>query len=207
MKALKPFLMLCCCMAAVMFTSCSDDEDTTLTPEERQEAFQTIKGNYDGDLIYAKLDATGKDYVNDTLKVSWEIDTDSTLTIANFPATPLATYITNEEIGKAIAEQSVQKLGCSISIFDNSPIAFFINPASITYQVDCDGEAHKVQFDFFVNYVYSYGVYSNFSNINEADKGPKMQMQILVDKISVDGKLQKETQGQVAKLIVFRGKK
>lgn len=199
--------MLCCCMAAVTFTSCSDDENPTLTPEERQKAFQTIKGNYDGELVYTKLNATNKEYINDTLKVNWAIATDSTMTIANFPATPLASYITNKEISKAVAEQPAQQLKCRIGIFDNSPITFLVDPASITYQVNHDGKTHKVKFDFYLNCICSYGVYSNFSHANDADKGLKMYMQIVVEKIYVDGQLQTEKREQATKAIVFKGKK
>lgn len=192
--------MMCCCIAAVTFTSClNDDDEPVLSPEEYQAAYQAIKGDYSGNLIYAKAKSEdAKENVNDknandTIKVHWRIDTDSTLYVADFPSAPLAEHITNKEIREAIAAQPVQKLECRMGIMNNAPITFLINPAFATYNVNYGGEDHKVQIAFYVNSTYSYGVYSYFNTNKEVDsKKPAMQMQILAGGVYVDEKLNQE---------------
>lgn len=209
MKALKTFFMLCCCMAAVTFTSCLNDNDDNqrLTPEERMAAFQTIKGGYTGKLIYAKPNPTGNTNKNDTLDVNWRIDTDSTLTIANFPSAPLAAYITNEEISGLIAKQPAQSLKCLIGIYDNSPVKFLINPKTLVYDgLEYGGKAHKLEIVFYINNTYSFGGYDTFSNKGETDKTPTMFMQILIGGIYVDGQLNSDLLRTTTQLI-FAGKK
>lgn len=208
MKVLKPFLMLCCCVAAVSFSSClNENDEPTLKPEERKAAFQVIKGDYTGKLIYAdpaKKNTTNK---NDTLDVNWRVDTDTTLTVANFPTAPLAAYINNTELSKAIAKQPMQKLDCLIGIYDNSPITFLINPKVITFdKLEYDGKMHKVDIAFYINNRYSYGVYNNFSNAGKVEKTPMMHMQFIIGAVYVDGKLNNELLKK-ATALVFKGKK
>lgn len=210
MKVLKPFFMLCCCVAAVTFSSCfNDDDDPSLKPEERKAAFQVIKGDYTGKLIYA--DPAKKNISNkkDTLDVNWRVDTDSTLIIANFPSAPLAAYINNTELSAAIAKQPVQKLNCLIGIYHNSPITFLINPKVITYdKLEYGGKMHKVDIAFYINNSYSYGIYNKFSNAGKVENTPTMYMQFIVGGVYVDGKLDtgllKES---TALALVFKGKK
>jgi hypothetical protein len=182
MKFLKFLPILGCCLAAVTFTSCNSDDDyPSLTPEEVNQAFMAVKGNYEGDFIYLDPEAADKEDKTDTLAVSWEIDTDSTMTINNFPAAPLAMHITDATLAKAIAEQPDQPLKCHIGFYSVSPVGFLINPEAAEYEVEYDGKTHKVQVAFYLSTPYSYGAYSTTSK--------NMQMQIVVAGIYVDKEL------------------
>jgi hypothetical protein len=196
-------------MAAVTFTSClnDDDDEPALTPEEYQAAFQAIKGDYTGKLIYADPTTAGTTNKNDTLDVNWRIDTDSTVTVVNFPSAPLAAYITNTEISKLIAQQPAQEFKLLYGIYDNTPITFLINPKTITYDgLEYGGEKHKIEIAFYTFNNYSYGVYNKFSDSGEVEKTPTMYMQILVGGVYVDGKLNNDLLKK-ATALVFKGKK
>ena len=56
MKNSRFISVMLCCLAAMClaFTSCNkDDGNRKLTPEEKKAAFEAVKGNYTGKLIYA----------------------------------------------------------------------------------------------------------------------------------------------------------
>ena len=175
------------CLAALSLTSCNDDDNSRgLTPEEVKTAFLTVKGSYDGDLIYEKkVEGTvkpGKPTL-DTLKVSWQIDTDSTMLIKSFPSKLLATYITDNALSTALAEQPNSDIKCYIGFYNLSPVAFIINPVAPAFNVNYGGKDHKVQVAFNVNSVYSFGAYNSTKK--------QLQMQIVETAIYVDGKYEK----------------
>ena len=106
MKNLKMLSMMFGCVAALCatFSSCtSDDGPKSLTKEEVQTAFLAVKGTHTGKIIY---EAKNKDNVNDnadTLNISWEIATDSTLVVNNFPMKVIANYIADTELKEAVS--------------------------------------------------------------------------------------------------------
>ena len=184
MKFLKLLPILCGCVAAVSFTSCNPEEEAkNLTPEQKKTAFMAVKGSYSGDFIYLDPKSANKPDKTDTVSVNWEIDTDSTLTIKNFPAAPLAAHITDAKLAEAMAAQPAQPLKCRIGFYSVTPVGFLINPISAEYQVTYNGGSHKVQVGFYVNNPYSYGAYNSMSK--------QMKMQIVVGGIFLDGKFQK----------------
>lgn len=187
MKKLSIISVFVCCLAALCLTSCNnDDSPRGLPPEEVKTAFLTVKGSYDGDLIYEKkVEGTAKPGkpTLDTLKISWQIDTDSTMLIKSFPSKLLATYITDKNLSATLAEQPNSDIKCYIGFYSMSPVAFIINPVALAFNVNYGGKDHKVQVAFNVNSAYSFGAYNSTKKL--------LQMQIVEAAIYIDGKYEK----------------
>ncbi len=180
MKSIKFISMMICCMAALVFVSCDKNDDNTsaLTPEQVQMAYQTVRGNYTGKLIYPKASNTTGKTVNDTVGITWSIATDSIMTIRNFPAAALAEHITNADLKQALLTQPAQDIRCYIGFLTLSPVRFLINPVSPSYTLTYGGATHTVHVGFYVNSTYSLGVYN--TNTKE------LQMQIIEGAVYVD---------------------
>lgn len=192
MRNLKFISMMMGCLAAlcVTFTSCDDDDDSVraLTPTERQEAFEAVKGNYTGSLIYSTTDAKTNRLKNDTVDISWSITTDSTMTINQFPSALLAMHVTDSLMKEAIAAAPAQDLTCAIGFIKVSPSTFLINPGTPAFDLTYDGKTHKVQLPFIINNYYSFGqLYSN----------KQLRMQIVLAAVYEDGKLKSSFNGGV----------
>ncbi len=189
MKSFKVFAFAACVLAGLAFTSCNDDDDNnTLSPQERQEAFQKVKGNYTGELVYASVNPKDSKDQADTVSVSWQIGTDSVMTIQNIPAIAVARNITDTIIRKAVAAQPAQDMKCYIGFFGLTPPRFLVNPTGLTYEVSYSSKLgeepkmHKVQVLFLANNMYSQGYY-------EQDKN-RLTMQLIEAAIYVDGTYQ-----------------
>ena len=183
MKTFKTFLLLGC-LSVLTFASCTtNEEDPTLTKEEINLAYQSMKGDYAGNLIYTDPSTTSTNDANDTLSVNWQINSDSMLVIKNLPSKPIAAVITDSKLRAAIAEQPTQELKCYYSIYNVSPVGFLVNPLAATFNVTADGTSHTIQVAFYVYNRYSYRVYNATSNL--------MQMQVLIGGVYVDGALDK----------------
>lgn len=183
MKKFTFIAIIGCIMAAMSFTSCNSDSDNSyqgLTEAEIQQCFYTTRGAYSGKIVYrAENKANIKDKT-DTLDISWNIMTDSTMTIHNFPVSTLAESITNnDDLKSAIAQLPPRTLDCAISYVYVTPIQFLIGPNNIDYELEYGGSTHKVQFRFFWNN-YSFGQY-----VASADH--PMEMQIWAAALYVDG--------------------
>ena len=184
MKTLKAIaFMVCCILIGSTLTSClnNNDDNTGLTKEQQKSAYLQVKGDYNGKLVYSKLLSDSK-YTNDTLDISWSLDTDSTLQIKKFPSSVLAQNITNGSIKKTMTASDSVDIKCYTGFYSLSPVAFVVNPLSVTYNLTYDGAAHKVQVVFYVNNSYSFGVYQPTTST--------LTMQIVEAGIFVDGKLQ-----------------
>lgn len=185
MKTLKFFTALMCCMAAFTFTSCdTDDEYTPLTPEQKLQAFNVVKGNYTGKLVYANPEATTVLDATDSIDVSWTIDTDTTMVIHDFPTAVIARNLTDSVIAKAIATQPTQQLNTKIDFGNLSPVTFLINPIAATYNITYNDKPHKVQAAFYSHSIYSYGSYDMQTK--------KLRMQLIIGGIFVDGEYRKD---------------
>lgn len=174
------------CLAAaaglLSLTGCfkNNASDDTLKPEEIQAAFQAVKGEYEGRVIYN----TAGDYMPrrlDTALVNWRIDSDSTLLIRDFPASFLGTHANDKQLAKALKEQGKVDIGCRIGFMKTSPVMFLINPFTSAFDLVYNGEAHKVEVVFYVNNYYSYGIFDPAKKV--------FQMQIVQAGFYVDGKL------------------
>lgn len=164
MRNLKFISLIMGCLAAVCltFTSCNDDDDDYkgLTPEQVETAFNAVRGDYNGIMLYAHKDSNGKQ-VNDSTNIAWSIQTDSVMTIYNFPVASLAKNVTDSTVSKAIATAKPQNLKCYIGFINMSPVTFLINPISVEFTANYGGKDHKIQVPFYVNNYYSFGQRTN----------------------------------------------
>lgn len=142
MRNLKFISLMMGCLAAVCltFTSCNDDDDDNkgLTPEQVETAFNAVRGDYNGIMLYAHKDSNGKQ-VNDSTNIAWSIQTDSVMTIYNFPVASLAKNVTDSTVSKAIATAKPQNLKCYIGFINMSPVTFLINPISVEFTANYGG--------------------------------------------------------------------
>ena len=106
MKKLTFIAFIGCIMAALSFTSCNSDSDNSyqgLTEAEIQQCFLATRGLYNGKVVFLAENKANVNDKKDTLNVNWEITTDSTMTIYNFPVKALAEKITyNNELKEAV---------------------------------------------------------------------------------------------------------
>lgn len=168
-----------CLIAGGVFTSCLEDEDSGLTPAEQQSAYLQVKGDYNGKMVYSKQKEDKSAYVNDTIPMSWSINTDSTIIVKQFPSTLLAANISDENIKTAMAACDPVDIKCYTGYYSLSPVGFLVNPTSPTYTLTYGGATHKVQVAFYVNNRYVYGVYTPASGL--------LQIQLIEAGIYVDG--------------------
>lgn len=180
MKTIQFKTLLFCCFAALFFASCNNDDDTSLTPEQRAAAFQMVKGPHEGNMMYNDLTSTDpKDQV-DTLRMTWNMQTDSTMVIYQFPASIIAESITDDALKAAISKVEPRDLQCRTFFFNLDPVAFYISPITLEYNLNYGEADHKVQVVFYVNHPVSQGSYRTSTKF--------MSMQIVVAAIYIDGK-------------------
>ena len=183
MKKLTFIAFIGCIMAALSFTSCNSDSDNSyqgLTEAEIQQCFLATRGLYNGKVVFLAENKANVNDKKDTLNVNWEITTDSTMTISNFPVKALAEKIThNNELKEAVSKLSPRTLNCVIQYVYVTPLQFLIGPANLDYELEYGGKTHKVQFRFYWN-EFSFGQYVSSA------KHP-MEMQIWAAALYVDG--------------------
>lgn len=186
MKHLRFLSMVLGCFAAmcVGFTSCLRDEDNSsdsMTKEEVAAAFNKVKGEHKGKLIYYSPNKMDAKDLTDTIEISWNIKTDSTMIVNNFPPAVLAYNISDDAIKNALIAEKPIELKCKIGFMkaNNSSATFLINPQTPAFDVAYSGGTHKVQTPFYVNNLSSYGM---------LDSKNKVGMQIWQAQIYVDGK-------------------
>ena len=166
-----------------MSTSCVNDNDNssnTMTPDEVNYCFRTVRGDYTGDLIYVAQNVKDVNDKTDTLKISWSISNDSTLKIHNFPAKLLADNISDEKLKAALAEADDQDIVCRIGFVNTQPVQFLINPVAPSFTINFEGADHKIQPAFYVNTANSFGSYTSTKS--------ELYMQIIEGAIFMDGK-------------------
>jgi len=178
MKNLKMFAMILGCAAVMCLASCMDDEESGLTPEEVKTAYETVKGSYDGELYYVTTTADNKSDI-DTLAIQWSIDSDSIMTIKNFPTKVLAANINDSIISEAVSAAEDQDIKCYIGFYSISPIKFLVNPTTTIYHVSCGEKKYKIQIAYYINSAYSFGIYSAAEKL--------MQIQIVEGAVYVNG--------------------
>ena len=199
MKKFHLITMMICCVAAVVFTACNDDDDYKgLTPEQKTEACNIVKGVYEGELIYPSANPSDKSDVSDTLDAKWEIKSDSVMVIRNFPMSLLATNVSNKDLAEALKTQQARDMKCYIDFAQVTPVTFFINPTLQSFTLNYGGKDHLVQIAMLGNNIYSFGAYDSTKKL--------LQMQIVEAAIYVNGILQKSALGSAVPFI-FRAAK
>lgn len=156
-------MMGCLAALCLTFTACNDDDDDErqLTEAEVQQAYEAVRGSHSGSLIYSVRDRKTQKVTTDTLAASWNVLSDSVMTIHNFPTQALAANITDTLVAKALAASASKDMKCYIGFIRISPVTFLINPVVQNYDINYDGGAHKLTLAFYGNNYYSFGRYSN----------------------------------------------
>lgn len=182
MKTVKLLSLALAAMAAFSLVSCNDDDDsyTPLTPTEKTQCYQTVRGNYAGKLVYTTGQTTNGKAVADTIDAAWSINNDSTLTIKQFPSRLLAIYVSNADMKKAIEEAPAQDIVCRTNYVQTSPVGLYLNPVAPTFNLTYSKATHKVQVAFYTNHSQSSALYNSEKKF--------MQLQIIEGAIYVDGK-------------------
>ena len=201
MKTRSLFTILFCCVAAVCVTSCinNDDDDNSsqaLTKAEIAQCYMTVGGNYTGDLLYLTTSADDMTEDVDTLVGKWNIPTDSTLIITDFPSKVLAEYVSYPGLKEALAEAPDQVIKCRIQFVEKSPVQFLVNPYVLEYTLHYGDGDHQVRVAFYINNIYSFGTFDATSR--------ELMLKIIPGALYVDGK---ETSYFTPSQIVFVAKK
>ena len=201
MKTRSLFTILFCCVAAVCVTSCinNDDDDNSsqaLTKAEIAQCYMTVGGNYTGDLFYLTTSADGITESIDTLVGKWNIPTDSTLIITEFPSKVLAESVSYSGLKEALAEAPNQVIQCRIQFVEKSPVEFLVNPYALEYTLHYEDGDHLVRVVFYINNIYSFGTFDATSR--------ELMLKIIPGALYVDGK---ETSYFTPSQIVFVAKK
>lgn len=163
MKNFKFLSLLFIVFAAMTLTSCLDDDDDNqgLSEQDIRTAFSATRGMHSGSLIYQPRGVKGEILSKpDTLTTSsWNITSDSTMTIFNVPDSALATAIADTTIMKAVRNlNGIHNINCYIGYIRVTPVQWLINPQTVTYNnLQYNGASHKVQLVFAVNSSISYG--------------------------------------------------
>lgn len=179
-----PVILGCLAAMCLTFTSCDDDDDNgtpSLTPQEQQQAFTAVSGNYSGKIIFPKYNSNGSQAGNDSLDIAWSINTDSTMTIYNFPSTVLANNLTDTVVSKAMLAEHPININCRIQFIRVTPATFVVNPVTPQYTLTYRNATHTILFPFYINTYYSYGVQGT---------GNKLDVQLILGGIYEDKKQQ-----------------
>lgn len=182
MKHFKLFSLLLCGLAAMTLTSClnDDDDNNKLTPAEIQQAYLAVAGNHKGKVVIQAINPQNPADKLDTLAASWNVTTDSTMTVHNVPISKLAPYINDDNLKAAIAQLPDTTVQCLIGFTQLSPVTFLVNPNTLTYEkLNYNGGTHKVQIGFYTNNYNSYGTYNASSHM--------MGVQMIIGGIYIDG--------------------
>ena len=128
MKTFKIFTVALLGLVTVAFTACNSDDNSykQLTKEEIAQCLLTVKGSYEGNLIYKSENKKNPKDMTDTVAVKWTITNDSTLTITKFPSKVLAFNVTDAELKKALEEAADQDMTCRIGFIKTSPVTLLL---------------------------------------------------------------------------------
>ena len=178
MKHLRFILpVVLCCVVAGLMTSCLNDnnDDNGLSKEEQLQAFQTVRGNYSGDVIFYKNTYDGmstptkKDI--DTLKASFSLLTDSTAHINNLPLAALANQIKDSKVAEAVMNGTVTTTPVNLYTYYYvvSPATCLVGADYVEVKATYDGEEHTIRFGFYSGITtgmpVSYGTYDSTAGI------------------------------------------
>lgn len=142
------------------FTSCLNTDDTPpFTAEDAHMAFLSVQGAHMGKLIF-QSSASGLS-VNDTVPITWNIESDSVMIIHNFPFESVAASVQDSTIRNAMLAAAPQDLKCNIGFYSKSPVAFLINPQMASFSNTRNGTTRQIQLAFYQNINESMGLYNS----------------------------------------------
>lgn len=193
MNKMKYLLLLAiCAIATGTMTSCLDSEDDssdyTFTPEELSAYLTRISGTYQGKLMYYRYCGQNK-AGEDSLKLdsienmSWRINRDSTIVIANFPDSIYHNSIRgNVDFRKVLSKAPSQKLECTYAPYkgktQNGAIDYWFqtlpdgktenNRRYVENKYSVDGKEYSVNYGYVLqDYNYASTGYMNNSGYME----------------------------------------
>lgn len=154
MKKLK-YLMLgasALLLAMTSFSSCNTDSDDELSVEEQQQAYRTVAGTYSGKIYYNFRNDSTNTLVADSLDISWAINTDSTVTIYDFPTALLAQNVQDANLKAAMESYGTIDIKMLTYYWYLSPVCFYLFPQSPTMSLTYNSETHTVNPAFYAGY-------------------------------------------------------
>ena len=105
MNKVKLFTLLIFFISLFGMVSCNNDDPVDKymppTPDEVKAAFERVKGNYTGKLVYEKENFTRKSSQNDTVDINCQITNDSTFIIKSFPSKLLALNVKKQDLERS----------------------------------------------------------------------------------------------------------
>lgn len=215
MKHLRFILpVVLCCVVAGLMTSCLNDnnDDNGLSKEEQLQAFQTVRGNYSGNVFFYKNTYDGmstptkKDTV--TLQASFSLLTDSTAHINNLPLAALANQIKDSKVAEAVMNGTVTTTPVNLYTYYYvvSPATCLVGADNVEVKATYDGEEHTIRFGFYSGITtgmpVSYGTYDSTAGI--------FQIGLRLGAVWVDGTDKSSSllfSDQVHGIIILNGKR
>ena len=190
MKKIKLYsiLLASIAMVALGLTSCNDSSYShTLTPQEIQTAYFTVRGYHTGKMYFLKeapndnTNSESQKAETDSVDISWTIDSDSTMIIHDFPTHAFTEFVTDDEMKEALLQQPNQDVKCQIAFQGLSPIYFLVGVEDPTYNITYGGKEHKVQLRFYIGYDFC-GIFDNATK--------NMNISLMVRALYIDGQPQ-----------------
>lgn len=187
MKKIKLLTLFVFCTLLLVFTSCLDssDNDNTLSDAQIAQCINSIKGDYDGNLIYESQNPNVSTDKTDSIEISWRVqrtDTAAVLSVYDIPSNLIAQNIDNGDIKTALLNTSYSTLNAVVAFFQDTPtIGFMIYPMPIKYTITYGGASHELT-AYFYSGRYSFGYYSSAQKF--------MRMQLVLGGVYLDGNLQ-----------------
>lgn len=174
MKPLKLIFLALGCMAALSLTSClksDDDNDERLTPAQISQCFNSVRGSYNGKLVYPSRDT--KYGVTDTIDISWTIGDDTTLVLGPLHSKVVAEQIYDAGLRDAmLAEDHPAELTSYINFITfDSEVQFLMAPMKVDFPVFYKDKTHTLSVLFWYNN-YSFG----FKKLSTGTMGGQLVM-------------------------------
>jgi hypothetical protein len=167
---------------AVMSTlnSCLNDDDNNnndgLSQEQIHSCYLQMAGEHTGKLIYQKYeDYTNLNLINDSIDVSWTVDSDSIITVHNVPTSALGAQVQSNVLKTAIEEAGKVDMRIFYLPYNTSPVSFMLYPYLVEVNVFMNNATHAVTIGFATS-SYSWGSYEN----------SKMRMQLVLYGVYLD---------------------
>ena len=166
--------------SVALFTSCLKDDDNNnnegLSQEQIHSCYLQMAGEHTGKLIYQKYeDYTNLNLINDSIDVTWTVDSDSIITVHNVPTSALGAQVQSNVLKTAIEEAGKTDMKVYYLPYNTSPVSFMVYPNPVKVNVFMSNATRTVTIGFATS-SYSWGSYEN----------SKMRMQLVLYGVYLD---------------------
>ena len=150
------------CLAFSLTACLNENEDNTkkITKEEVQQAYRTVAGTHTGKLVFPLSYPLTASTKTDSLDISWDVTSDSTLLIKQMPAKAFVPSVQDNDVKNLLMKAKPQDLKCNIGFYSLMPVAFVMQPKILEYQVENNGKQSKIEVLFYFNVRGAAGVYN-----------------------------------------------